>query len=74
MTWEEKREKCIVAMQVDMTHKILKDWELTPSQFVEMDIKYGINRFIREHYEILHLSGSLGIMEEIKAYMERQGR
>lgn len=70
MTWEQKREQCIVDMQVDLTVELMKHWKISPEKFVELDKRYKINEFIREQYECLHLIGTPGIIIEIEQRIE----
>lgn len=49
---DKLREKCIIALQIDITHKIMEQWKLTPKQFIELDYKYGINDYINFAYDI----------------------
>lgn len=71
MRWKQKREQCIIDMQVDLTIDLMKHWNITPEEFVELDKRYKINEFIREQYEVLHLIGTPGIIIEIEQRIER---
>ena len=66
-------EDRILYMQVDMSFHLQKRWGVTPVEFVELDLKYGILDFIRISYEPFHLTGDEGIIEEIEQFILEQG-
>ena len=66
-------EDNIVFMQINIAIQLMEKWSVTPSQFVELDLRYGVLDYIRLYYEPFHLTGDIGIIEEIEIYIERQG-
>jgi hypothetical protein len=45
---------------------------LKPAEFVELDRKYGILRFIEIGYEPFHLTGTQGVIDEVEDYIKIQ--
>lgn len=66
-------EERIISMQVDMVSILMKRWKVDNRSFVDLDLKYGILDYIRLCYEPFHLTGELGIAEEIESWMKEQG-
>ncbi|MDR3077070.1 MAG: DUF3791 domain-containing protein [Synergistaceae bacterium] len=45
---------------------------MKPSDFVDLDHKYGILRFIEIGYEPFHLTGTQGVIDEVEDYVKIQ--
>ena len=62
-------EDRIIRMQVDMSRYLISRWRTDEQKFIELDIKYGILKYIRLCYEPFHLTGDEGIAEEIEEFI-----
>jgi hypothetical protein len=50
----------------------MRQHSLTPSNFVDLDLKYGILHFIEIGYEPSHLTGTQGVVDEVESYVQLQ--
>jgi hypothetical protein len=58
--------------QAEVTHAYMRRNNLTPADFLELDRKFGILRFIDIGYETFHLTGTQGVIEEVDEYIQKQ--
>lgn len=68
-----KLNERIIFLQVDMMDYLMKRWGKNTNDFLALDEKYKILRFLRIGYEPFHLTGEEGIAEEIESYISGQG-
>ncbi|MDR1299348.1 MAG: DUF3791 domain-containing protein [Oscillospiraceae bacterium] len=59
-------------LQVEVANEYMRQRGIAPPEFVELDRKYGILHFLEVGYEIFHLTGTQGIIEEIDDYLRRR--
>jgi hypothetical protein len=50
----------------------MRQHNLKPAEFVGLDHKYGILRFIEIGYEPFHLTGTQGVIDEVEDYVKIQ--
>ncbi|MCL2603887.1 MAG: DUF3791 domain-containing protein [Defluviitaleaceae bacterium] len=62
----------IAHLQTEVAHTYMRERNIKPVDFVELDRKYGILRFIENGYEPFHLTGTQGIIDEIEDYIRIQ--
>ena len=62
----------VAHLQTEIIHAYMREHNLKPVDFVELDRKYGILRFIADGYEPFHLTGTQGIIDEIDDYVRIQ--
>ena len=62
----------VAHLQTEVAHAYMRMHNLKPADFVEIDRKYGILRFIEDGYEPFHLTGTQGIIDEIEDYIRIQ--
>jgi len=48
----------------------MKRHNLKPAEFIELDKKYGILKFLETGYEPFHLTGSEGVLNELEDYLK----
>ena len=63
------KEKAIIALEVEVANALMKKWKKTPRDFVGIDKKAHILEYVGKHYEILHLMGIEGIIEDVEDYI-----
>jgi len=59
----------IAHLQTEIAHAYMRQRNLNPMDFIELDNKYGILRFIANGYELFHLTGTQGVIDEIDDYI-----
>ncbi|MDR1001141.1 MAG: DUF3791 domain-containing protein [Clostridiales bacterium] len=59
-------------LQTEIAHAYMRQHSLTPSNFVDLDLKYGILHFIEIGYEPSHLTGTQGVVDEVESYVQLQ--
>ncbi|MDR1136452.1 MAG: DUF3791 domain-containing protein [Clostridiales Family XIII bacterium] len=59
----------VAHLQTEVAHAYMREHILKPTDFVDLDRKYGILRFIENGYELFHLTGTQGILNEIDDYI-----
>jgi hypothetical protein len=59
-------------LQAEISHAYMRLNNLTPDEFIGLDRKYGILRFIEIGYEVFHLTGTQGVIEEVEEYIRIQ--
>lgn len=62
----------VLFLQVSIANLYMRRHGLTPSQFVELDKKYNILRFLETGYEPFHLTGNEGVLGEVEAFIDVQ--
>lgn len=62
----------VVHLQTEIAHAYMRLYNLKPLDFVELDRKYGILRFIEDGYEPFHLTGTEGVIDEVEDYIRIQ--
>jgi len=63
----------VAHLQTEVAHAYMREKKLTPDDFVNLDLQYGILRFIEIGYGPFHLTGTQGIIDEIEDYIKLQG-
>ncbi|GBU22426.1 hypothetical protein R80B4_02335 [Fibrobacteres bacterium R8-0-B4] len=59
----------ILYMQAGIAILYMKKRNLSPKEFLKLDKKIDILGFIREGYDVFHLMGDQGILDEIEGYV-----
>jgi len=59
----------ILYMQAGIANLYMKKRKLSPKEFLRLDKKIDILGFIREGYDVFHLMGDQGILDEIEEYV-----
>ena len=59
-------------LQTEVAHAYMRGHNLQPAEFIELDRKYGILRFIENGYEPFHLTGTQGVIDEVEDYIRIQ--
>ncbi|MCL2498823.1 MAG: DUF3791 domain-containing protein [Defluviitaleaceae bacterium] len=59
--------------QVSIVHKLLNRWHIEPIEFLKLDEKFNILSFLREGYDLFHLNGDMGTIEEVEGFIKEQG-
>jgi hypothetical protein len=62
----------VAHLQTEIAHAYMRQRNLNPMDFIELDNKYGILRFIANGYEPFHLTGTQGVIDEIDDYIRIQ--
>lgn len=62
----------VAHLQTEIAHAYMRKSNLSPSDFVDLDYKYGILRFIEDGYEPFHLTGTDGVIDEVEDYVQIQ--
>ena len=62
----------VAHLQTEVVHAYMREHNLKPLDFLDLDSKYGILHFIEEGYEPFHLTGTQGIVDEIEDYIRLQ--
>jgi len=58
-----------VHLQTEIAHAYIRERNITPAEFIDLDRMYGILRFIEVGYEPFHLTGTQGVLDEIDDYI-----
>jgi hypothetical protein len=59
--------------QVSIVHQLLERWKIEPKEFLRLDEQYNILSFLSTGYDIFHLNGDMGTIEEVEAFVREQG-
>jgi hypothetical protein len=59
----------VAHLQMEIVHAFMRQHDLKPADFVDLDRKYGILRFIEIGYELFHLTGTQGVIDEVEDYV-----
>jgi hypothetical protein len=62
----------VAHLQTEIAHAYMRKSNLSPSDFVDLDRKYDILRFIEDGYEPFHLTGTEGVIDEVEDYVRIQ--
>lgn len=62
----------VAHLQTEVVHAYMRQHKLKPADFVDLDQKYGILRFIEIGYEPFHLTGTQGVIDEVEDYIRIQ--
>ena len=62
----------VAHLQTEIAHAYMRAYKLKPSDFIDLDQKYGILRFIEVGYEPFHLTGTQGVIDEVDDYIRIQ--
>ena len=62
----------VAHLQTEVAHAYMRGRNLKPSDFVDLDYRFGILRFIEEGYESFHLTGTQGVIDEVDDYVRIQ--
>ena len=62
----------VAHLQTEVAHAYMRMHNLKPSEFVDLDQRFGILRFIEEGYEPFHLTGTQGVIDEVNDYVRIQ--
>ncbi|MDR1110479.1 MAG: DUF3791 domain-containing protein [Deltaproteobacteria bacterium] len=62
----------VLFLQADVTTEYMRQHGLTPLEFLELDRRHGILRFLELGYEPFHLTGTQGVVEELEDYIRRR--
>ena len=59
----------VLYLQTEIVHLYMKRHNLKPAEFLELDRKYGILKFLETGYEPFHLTGPEGVLGELEDYI-----
>ena len=59
----------VLYLQTEITRLYMKRHNLEPSEFLELDKKYGILEFLETGYEPFHLTGPEGVLDELDSFV-----
>ena len=59
----------VAHLQTEVAHAYMREHNLKPADFIDLDRVYGILRFIEEGYEPFHLTGTEGVIDEVDDYI-----
>ncbi|MDR1396560.1 MAG: DUF3791 domain-containing protein [Desulfarculales bacterium] len=62
----------VLFLQADVSNEYMRQHNLTPQEFIELDKRYNILHFIEIGYEPFHLTGTQGVVEEVDDYIRRR--
>lgn len=62
----------VAYLQAEIVGAYMRQHNLSPANFVELDHKYGILRFIEIGYESFHLTGTQGVIDELEDFIRIQ--
>jgi hypothetical protein len=62
----------ILYLQAEVANEYMRRHGLTPQEFVELDKKFGVLRFLEIGYEPFHLTGTQGVIEEVEEYISKR--
>ena len=62
----------VAHLQTEVAHAYMRERNLKPADFVDLDRSYDILRFIEEGYEPFHLTGTEGVIDEVDDYIHIQ--
>jgi len=61
-------------MQAHIARLFIELRKITMEEFLMLDAKYDLLGFLSRHYELLHLMGDDGIIEELDLYINKLER
>lgn len=62
----------VAHLQTEVAHAYMRERNLKPADFVAIDNKYGILRFIEIGFEPFHLTGTQGVVDEVEDFIRIQ--
>ncbi|MDR3120188.1 MAG: hypothetical protein LBU58_02465 [Clostridiales bacterium] len=62
----------VAYLQAEIANAYMRRHELKPREFVDLDAKYRILRFVEIGYEPFHLTGTQGVIGEVEEYIKIQ--
>jgi hypothetical protein len=62
----------VAHLQTEVAHTYMRERNIKVKDFIDLDLKYGILRFIENGCEPFHLTGTQGIIDEIDDYIRIQ--
>lgn len=62
----------VAHLQTEVAHAYMRKHSLKPDEFVNLDRKYNILRYIEIGYEPFHLTGTEGVVDEVEEYIKVQ--
>jgi hypothetical protein len=62
----------VAHLQTEIAHAYMRRHNLKPADFVDLDRKYGVLRFIEDGYEPFHVTGTEGVLDEVEDYIRIQ--
>jgi len=60
----------VLYLQTEIARLYMKRHNLAPAEFLELDRKYGILKFLETGYEPFHLTGPEGVVDEVEGYVK----
>jgi hypothetical protein len=62
----------VAHLQTEIAHTYMRQRNLKPEDFTDLDQKYDILLFIENAYEPFHLTGTQGVIDEVEDYVRIQ--
>jgi len=62
----------VAHLQTEVAHAYMRERNIKPAEFINLDREYGILSFIENGYEPFHLTGTQGVIDEIDDYIRIQ--
>ncbi|SKB01291.1 Protein of unknown function [Caloramator quimbayensis] len=62
-------EDRVISIQTQVIEAYRRKHSLSAEEIAEVISKYNLSKFIQDNYELLHLTGVDGIVEEIEVYI-----
>jgi hypothetical protein len=62
----------VVHLQTEIAHAYMLRHHLSPSEFIYINRKYDILRFLELGYESFHLTGTQGVVDEVEQFVAEQ--
>jgi len=59
----------VAHLQTEVAHAYMRRHNLKPSDFIRLDRDHNILRFIEIGYEVFHLTGTDGVIDEVENYI-----
>lgn len=67
-------EDRVISLQTQAIEAYRRKHKLSAEEIANIVVNYKLSRFLQDNYELLHLTGVDGIVEELEAYiMECEG-
>ena len=62
----------VAHLQTEVAHAYMRERNIKPAEFINLDREYGILSFIENGYEPFHLTGTQGVIDEIEDFIRIQ--
>ena len=62
----------VAHLQTEIAHAYMRERNLKPVDFIDLDRKYDILNFIANGYEPFHLTGTQGVIDEVDDFIRIQ--